>query len=706
MTRCERRRARLIAGVLLQSAVLVTVELPGAAAATVPLPTLRPVAEAGLPAGVNVPIPEPRPDDIALSRIVSNADLFTLRAALKAIRDSDFAAARSARAALRAPIARSLVDWLRARDSARADHAEIAAFLRAHPDWPNRDILRARMETALFDARPRPADVVAAFDSAPPETGPGKAALALALIQRGDKATAAKWARDAWENHTLSPAQEGRIAADFSGILTKENHKARLDRQLFADRIAAAERTAKRLGGEAVALTRARAAVSRRSNNAGKLLAGLSAENRKEPVALLSRIQWLRRAGKDAEAAKLMLTAPRQAEAANDVWQWWEERRILTRRLLDRGDAETAYRIAAGHAAESGLAFAEGEFLAGWVALRYLDKPQTALTHFEALRQGVSTDLSLSRAHYWLGRGFEALGRVEEARSRYRDAARFDTAYYGQLARLKLGEPAHLAIAPTPQPTAEEQRRFFDREPVRAARLLGELGEAGFAGVFLTQLAYSLDSTAEIARAGRLARDLGMPHVALRIGKIAVARGRPLAGLAFLTGAIPDLPPRGDAVEPALLHAVARQESGFDTAAVSPAGARGLMQLMPATAKQTAREAGLAYSPARLTDDPAYNATVGASHLKHLIATFDGSYIMTFAAYNAGPRRVRQWVETFGDPRDGNVDPIDWVERIPFSETRNYVQRVLENLQVYRARLNGDTHPIELVADLTRARRQ
>jgi soluble lytic murein transglycosylase len=188
----------------------------------------------------------------------------------------------------------------------------------------------------------------------------------------------------------------------------------------------------------------------------------------------------------------------------------------------------------------------------------------------------------------------------------------------------------------------------------------------------------------------------------LRIGKIAASRDRPLPALAFLTGAVPDFQQRGTAVEPALLHAVARQESSFNNAAVSPAGARGLMQLMPATAKQTAREAGLAYSPARLTDDPAYNVTMGAALLRQLIATFDGSYIMTLAAYNAGPRRVRQWVGTFGDPRDKDVDPIDWIERIPFSETRNYVQRVLENLQVYRARLNGETHPIELVADLKR----
>lgn len=705
MMRCERRRARLFVGLLLQSAALAAAEPRDAGAAAVPIPTLRPSPEAVARMSGATPIPQPRPEDAALSKIASNNDFFTLRAAIAALRSNDFATALSERTRLQAPISRALFDWLYARDGALdAGYAGIAAFLRAHPDWPQRDILRARLETALFEQRPPAEAVIAAFRAAPPETGAGKAALAFALLEGGERKEAAKWARDAWENHTLSPAQEALIGAKFSDMLTRQNHKTRLDRLLYADQSAAALRSAKRLGKDAVALARARAAVSGRSRSAGKLLAALPSETRNDPVALLSRIQWLRRAGKDVEAAKLMLTVPRGGEAAIDVWQWWEERRILTRRLLDRGDGETAYRIAAGHAAESGLAFAEAEFLAGWVALRYLDRPQTALIHFEALRGNVSTDLSLSRAYYWLGRGFEALGKIEEARAHYQSASRYGTAYYGQLARLKLGMPAHLSFGPSPQPTAEEQDRFFNRDLVRAARLLGELGETGLAGVFLIELASSLDSAAEIALAGRLARDLDLPHVSLRIGKIAATKDRPLPELAFLTGAVPDFPPRGTAVEPALVHAIARQESSFNAAAVSPAGARGLMQLMPATAKRTAREAGLAYSPARLIDDPAYNAAVGAAHLEQLMTEFDGSYIMTIAAYNAGRRRVAEWVETFGDPRDRQVDPIDWIERIPFSETRNYVQRVLENLQVYRARLNGDSHPIDLAADLTRGR--
>lgn len=728
MTRCARRRAGMIASFLLQSAAIV---VPGAAAATAPLPTLRPGPDVGARVGTNTPLPWLRPededlgtgsdvatplssnipipfllpDDLAVSEIVSNQEFFTLRGAITALRKNDFATAQSKRGQLHAPVAGTLFDWLFARDRAfTAGYARIAAFLRAHPDWPNRDLLRARMETVLFEQGSPTEAVIAAFRARTPETGPGKAAFAFALLERGEKAEAAKWIRDAWENHTLSPDQEKRILAKFPGVLTKQNHKARLDLLLCADHSAAAMRAAKRLGKEAVELAKARAAVAKRSRSAGKLLGALKGEIRKDPVALLSRIQWLRRDDKDAEAAKLMLTVPRDGEAATDVWQWWVERRILTRRMLDRHEAEKAYKIAAGHVAEDGLAFAEGEFLAGWVALRYLNKPQTALTHFEALRGKVTTDLSLSRAHYWLGRTFEALKRIEDARANYEYAARYETTYYGQLARLKLGMPAALSLNPSPQPTAEEQERFSGRELVRAARLLGELGEKGLARTFLIELASSLHNPVEIALAGQLARDFGLPHVALRMGKIAAARNRPVPELAFLTEAVPEFKSPGKPVEPALVHAVARQESSFNAAAISPAGARGLMQMMPATAKRTARDVGLVYSPDRLTADPAYNAALGAAHLGQLVTEFDGSYVMTIAAYNAGGPRVRKWVAAFGDPRRTQVDPIDWIERIPFSETRNYVQRVLESLQVYRARLNGDTHPIELVADLTRGR--
>lgn len=698
------------AGALLAAALLAGA--PAAASPSpVPLPPRHPApppapASAELPADAAVPVPARRPPPPPPSRIVRAEDFETLRTAVGHLRQNRFDAALAERARLADPLARTLIDWLHVRDgSPHAGYERIAAFIREHPDWPHQQTLRTRLEVAAFDAAPDPRSLVALFTASPPLSGAGKAALAFAYLRLGDRASALAWVRDAWRDHTLSDAQEARILAEFGRDLTAADHKARLDRLLYRDHAASARRTAARLGKNAQALAEARAAVSGRTRTAARALDALPAAVRDDPVAQLTRIQHLRRAGEDMAAVRLMFAAPRDPAILVDVTQWWEERRILCRRMLDRGDPRAAYRLAAEHSASEGLAFAEAEFHAGWVALRYLGQPEIALRHFAALRDRVSTDISLSRAHYWLGRAHEARGDIPAARAAYEEAGRFDTVYYGQLARLKIGEAPVLSLPAPPGASEAERVNFSARPLVRAARLLRELGESRYAGSFLIELAYALDSHAEMALLGDLATAFALPNVAVQIGKIAATRNRPLPRLAFHTGGIPPYPRVGATVEPALVYAVARQESVFDPGAVSSAGARGLMQLMPATAQRTAKNFGQPYrGTGALTADPAYNAMLGAAHLGELIADFNGSYIMTIAGYNAGPGRVRQWIEAFGDPRAADVDPIDWIERIPFTETRNYVQRVLENLQVYRAALNGGEHPIRLAADLTRGR--
>lgn len=693
------------------AAAFVAAMLVGnATAAPVPVPPRHPAVPAApaaitLPTGAAVPMPPERPAPPPPSRIVRTEDFDTLRTAVALIRQNKFGDALALRARLADPLAPTLIEWLHVRDSGLpASYDEIAAFIRLHPDWPHQQTLRARLEVAALNQGPDPRGLIALFSASPPLTGAGKAALAFAHLKAGNRDAAVKSIREAWRDHTLSAGQEKRIIATFGNDLTAADHKARLDRLLYRDHATAARRAAALLGKDALGLVAARAAVSGRSRNAIKLLDALPASIRKDPVAQLSRIQHLRRQGEDILASGLMLAAPRQAETIVDVTQWWEERRILCRRMLDRGDPETAYRLVAGHSATDGLAFAEGEFHAGWVALRYLGKPDVALKHFTALRDSVSTDISLSRGHYWVGRAREAGGDMEGARAAYEQAGRLYTTYYGQLARLKIGQAPVLALPALPAAGDAGRLRFATRPLVRAARLLHEIGEDRYAGSFLIELAFLLDDPAEIALAGRLAADMGLPDVVVRIGKVAATRDRPLPRLAFHADGIPAFKRIEPAVEPALVFAIARQESIFNPAAVSSAGARGLMQLMPATARRTARNVGVAYRRSALTGEPTYNAMLGSAHLGELVAAFDGSYIMTIAGYNAGPSRVRQWVEAFGDPRKASIDPIDWIERIPFTETRNYVQRVLENLQVYRAALNGGTHPIHLAADLTRGR--
>jgi soluble lytic murein transglycosylase len=636
--------------------------------------------------------------------VLSEKEFRTLSAAMTALGKNDFDAALRERSGLKDKAAIALFDWLYMRDvSLHAGFTRIAAFIKSHPDWPHQTTLNARMEAASYLRHPPAKDVIAALTRQGPRSGIGMAALARAYLETGQEKKAAKWVRTAWREHLLTGGEEKLIAKEFSKYLRREDHKARLDYLLYRDYTSSAARHAQRLGAQERALVNARRAVNARSKSAGKMLASLSAEMRKDPVAQLSRIQWLRRRGKDETATKLMLAAPRTDDVLVDGWQWWEERRILVREMLDRNDAKSAYRLAADHEISHPVAFAEASFLAGWVALRYLDQPAEAKEHFLALRDTVSTPISTARAQYWLGRTEEALGNEIGAQVHFRAAAEHPTTFYGQLGYLRVaGRNAHLVLSEDPQATAAERAAFHARPQIRAARLLYEMGDTRLAGSFLRDYAKSLSDLAEIALAGDLADRWGLTNVAVQIGKDAVNSGKPVYQLAFLTGGIPPFKPAGTPVEHALLYAIARQESLFNPAAQSPAGARGLMQLMPSTAKRTARRMSIPFNVNRLTQDAAYNARIGSAHIGELMAEMRDSYIMIIAGYNAGGGRVRQWIAAHGDPRNPSIDPIDWIERIPFSETRNYVQRVLENLQVYRARLNGERHPIELAADFKR----
>jgi soluble lytic murein transglycosylase len=440
------------------------------------------------------------------------------------------------------------------------------------------------------------------------------------------------------------------------------------------------------------------ALVIRGSSKASSALDALPASVKRDALYTYGRIDVLRRAGKIDDAAKLLLAAPRDPATLVSPDTWWVERRLVSRALIEKGDPKRAYAIAAAHAAESPTLQAEAEFHAGWYALEYLRDPNTAKRHFAAIAAVSKGPLSLSRAQYWLGRASEAAGDGKSAKAQYALAAGYPTTFYGQLAISRIGA-GPLRIAPPPSIGAETRNRFASRELVIAIRHLTAVGYDDRAATLYRYLADTLTDPGEVALLAGMAEDSGNHQLALQIGKSAAVRGLPVDALAFPTGAIPNSA-KISSVERPVVFAIARQESAFNPAAVSGAGARGLLQLMPSTAKQVAKDVGLPYSKPRLTSDPAYNATLGAAHLGDLVSSFSGSYVMTFAAYNAGASRVAQWVKDHGDPRDPNVDVVNWIELIPFTETRNYVQRVMENLQVYRARLGAPSLRIE--ADLHR----
>jgi soluble lytic murein transglycosylase len=374
--------------------------------------------------------------------------------------------------------------------------------------------------------------------------------------------------------------------------------------------------------------------------------------------------------------------------AAQDTDAWWRERRLLARKLLDQGKFKTAYEVVRSAAVPAMEVYrVDHHFMCGWIALRYLDDPRAAMTHFAAIDEGSANPLALSRAHYWRGRAAEAMNATADARLSYQAAARYPTAYYGQLARARLGLDRIDLRAPSLVLAAADTPPADDR--VRAADMLYGVGERDMVFYYAEDFAKESTDVAALEALGELAGRRNDARVMLEVGKSALARGLALDHYAFPTIGIPDHKQVAPAIEPSVIYSVARTESSFDQRDKSAANAVGLMQVTPEAGRDTAKRFGLTYDWDKMVSDPVYNTQMGAAELSALLSEYRGNQIMTFAGYNAGRGRVREWVQARGDPRDPKVDPVDWVERIPLSETRNYVQRVIENVLVYRARFEG-----------------
>jgi soluble lytic murein transglycosylase len=607
---------------------------------------------------------------------------------LAAYRDGDLAEADILRSKLTRPAAQALAEWFAVRSGIPVGLDRLMAFGRDYPDWPVAGQIRRRTEEALLNGRRSPARVRAFFQDQPPVSGPGRIALAFALKADGLDAEAANQIRTAWREDTFGAELESRILDEFPGVLVQADHRHRMERLLFREAWGGALRAAGRAGADYATLVQARMGLYQGKKKAEKAFAAVPASLRGDASYIFSRALYLRRQKKFVEAAQVMAQAPRDPEALVEGDQWWNERRLIARELLDLGDAKTAYAVASHHGAEKPAQRIEAEFHAGWIALRFLDDAAAAERHFAEAGTVAATPISVARAAYWQGRAAEAAGRDADARRFFQRAADQPITFYGQLACAKLNLPVELR---KPERLDGNGRRSFEAlVPVQALRLLQQIGETELAIALYSDLAQSLAQTAQLDALSAIAEEAQNPRAMLVVGKLAVQRGFPLDAQAYPTIGIPSFAPVGDRVDPAMVFAIARQESAFNPKALSSAGARGLMQLMPATAKRTAQRFGVGFDVKRLTEDPAYNAKIGSAHLGELMEDWKGSHILTFASYNAGGGNVAKWVRAYGDPRKAHVDWIDWVERIPFHETRNYVQRVMENLAVYRHRLSAE----------------
>lgn len=585
-----------------------------------------------------------------------------------------------------------VVEWERLRDG-DGTFAEYAAFLTRHPDWPGLTFLRQKGEATITTDVAAP-DVIAYFAKDAPRTAAGSLALQAAQQRMGRANDALAEAGRAWLALPYAADEQQAELAAFGPSLAPL-HERRLDMLLWRGRTTEAGRMLPLVGPAAQALGKARIALQTEAKGVDALVSAVPSARQNDPGLAHDRFEYRYATGNLDGAADLLLQYSTSAKALGDPEAWASERARLARREMVGGDARKAYRIAANDFLTSGGAYADLEFLAGYIALQKLHDPRTALKHFQNLGKAVTTPISLSRAAYWEGRAAEAMGDATAARTAYAKGATFQTAFYGLLSAEKAGLPLDPALLGDTLPDWRGAA-FLQSPVIQAALLLQKAGDRTLAKRFFLHVAERLDATG-LGQMANLALSLNEPHIAVLVAKKAADRNviLPRAYFPLTSLAKARLPVPTD-----LALAIARRESEFDETVVSPAGALGLMQVMPATAKHMSSVTGLAYDRARMTQDGDYNAAFGSAYLAKLIDQFGPALTLVAAGYNAGPNRASAWIDQLGDPRAPGVDPIDWIESVPFTETRDYIMRVSESYEIYRAKLAGRSLPIRLTAEL------
>jgi soluble lytic murein transglycosylase len=616
-----------------------------------------------------------------------SGDLAAVKDALDLVRKGKISEASVREKTISDPAAQRLVEWLILRHTAEADFSRYATFIADNPRWPSSGLMRRRAEARLWEERSS-ASTVQSFTGSEPASAKGRFALARILLAEGDRDGAARHVRKTWHAEELSERSEAEAFGMFHDLLTSGDHRARMDKRIGAKDFSGAMRAARHLGAEDVSIVKACAAVNGNSNKALELLDSIATEARKDLGYVLCRITWMLRHDRFEDATRLVLAAAPETMASQDTDEWWRVRRVLARKLLDQGNFQSAYQVVRSAAQPANQNYrAESHFVPGWIALQYLADPVVASEHFAHIDDGSVNPIVKARACYWRGRVAEAARENAKMDDEYAAAARHGTTYYGQLARARLGL-AGIELRSQPQPDSNEDRAF-SHELVRAAEMLYSIGERDLVMTFARDLAEESVDATSLAALGELTARRNDARTMLQIGKTALARGLGLDFYAFPTIGIPQHSPIGPEIDSSLVYSIARTESAFDQRDKSPANAVGLMQVTPEAGRDTAKRFGVAYDWGRMVSDPVYNTQMGAAELAALLREYKGSHVLAFAGYNAGRGRVQQWIKQHGDPRDPNVDAVDWVERIPFAETRNYVQRVMENLLVYRVRFDA-----------------
>ncbi len=592
------------------------------------------------------------------------------------------------------PLLADVVNWhYLTGHGSPGNYADVRKFLNKRPDWPKRNTIVKRAEETIPSSMSPEEKLGAIVAMGGPISAMGQVRYGEALLKTGQKEAATLTLRAVWVKGNFTTAQEKNFYRRHKKLLTKDDHLKRLDRLIWEKRSYKAKRQLWKIDKKMRALAIARIWLMRKEGNVDKAIADVPENLKSDPGLLFERLRWRRRKGRLDGSIEILDMAPANVPHPEI---WWVERSYLTRLALRKKRPIDAYKIASKHSLpkESSVQFSDAEWLSGWIALRFLNQPEVAKKHFENMFRAVSYPVSKARGAYWSGRAEEEMGNTSSARNKYKLAANYPTTFYGQLGQKKLnknvsdkesnntGAPLHHEA----EIKSSDAARLSQHPLARAIRILAEIGEQKRMRSFVLALATMGNGDSWREAVAELASASGRVDLSLRIRKKAHQLGSPLRGSAYPAIATPSLK-NGASVETPLVLAVIRQESAFYPGARSGAGARGMMQVMPTTAKTVARSVNMRFSRDKLLQDPNYNMVIGQTYLASLIEQFKGSYVLALAAYNAGPNRAKKWIRNHGDPRDEKIDTVDWIEMIPFNETRDYVQRVIGNLHVYRQKL-------------------
>ena len=604
--------------------------------------------------------------------------------AFGAVENHAFDRARRIGREIEDPLARRALTWYRLIEQRKGGRfGAYMRFLARNPEWPWRRTLRHRAEGVMPSDLPVQ-KVLQFFAQREPQSPYGAERYAHALRSVGRTAEARELLRTTWVQGDFPYGDAENFYARYRDILPKKLNRQRLDRLLWERRYDAAERQMARVAEPYRRLAAARIRLARMQPGVDRAIDRVPRDLRDHPGLVFERARWRMRKGRYHDTAALL--DPPRADYPRPR-AWWRVRHWVAREALDHGDIGRAYRVAAHHGMHTGLGFAQAEWLAGWIALHFQNRPERALAHFATLYSGTETPVSRARGAFWAGRAAMASGKPDRGRRWYETAATKLTTFYGQLAAAQLREDLFLALPEAPAPTPERKAAFDSRELVRAIRTMVALGRKDHVDPFFNHLIENVDDRVEGRMVADLAESVGRPGLAVEVARDLRRRHMILPMHLYpekkmAVGGSPRLD-----VDQSLLLAIARQESSFDVSAISPAGAYGLMQLMPSTARHIAADLDMSFSRERLLHDGQYNLQLGSAYLADLVERYEGSLLLGVAAYNAGPSRVDSWLDRYGDPRTDAIGPVNWIEHIPFSETRNYVQRVFESYMIYRHRV-------------------